>query len=779
MFPLISFVLSVKLKVLEELLFFPDRPDVMTKFTTKVIANKKENPVLLSNGNLIGSGDMDLDRHYATFEDPYIKPSYLFALVAGNLSKLESSYKTKSGKNVCLRIYTEDHNLPKTQFAMDSLKASMKWDEDKYGLEYDLSLYSIVVIDDFNMGAMENKGLNIFNSKVVLACPKTATDGDYNRIEGVIGHEYFHNWTGNRVTCRDWFQLSLKEGLTVFRDQEFSGDMNSKSVKRIEDVAMLRTAQFPEDSGPLAHPVRPSHYLKIDNFYTLTIYEKGAEIVRMYQTIFGVDGFRKGMDLYFKRHDGQAVTCDDFFKSMFDANHTSNSQTPLHIGFEEFSSTFFRWYTQPGTPRVEIKTSFDEKKEIFTINVHQKPPQIQGLKENIDFKPYFIPISIGLLDSKTGKENDLYQSMVLHLKDESSTYTFHNIKHRPIPSFFRGFSAPVIAEYDYTDEELCFLLEHDTDYFNRWESVQKLYKKVLVSLCKSEGNQIESTINNLINSLRSILVQSLDEKIDKSFVSLCLVFPSDAEILAILAPIDPTIVYQASRTLKKKIATALIQFLGEVIKENDFSVESIDNKNKSQRLITNTCLSLSVHSDIQSNNLRENLLQRVTQATIMTNQISALSFLSHIECEEREKAIKAFHDQWQDEKLVMLKWFQVVAGSNVSNNLGNVKDLMSLPQFDLKNPNSVYSLVGGFTSSVVNYHNIDGSGYEFLGDLVIELNKINPQVASRMARPLTKWRLYDTKRQEKIKANSKRILNAPELSENVYEIISNSLKENE
>jgi len=654
---------------------------------------------------------------------------------------------------------------------MESLKASMKWDEDRFGLEYDLNIFNIVAADDFNMGAMENKSLNIFNSRLVLASPETATDLDYNRIEGVIGHEYFHNWTGNRVTCRDWFQLSLKEGLTVFRDQEFSAYMNSAPVKRIEDVMIVRSRQFAEDGGPMAHPVRPASYMKIDNFYTLTVYDKGAEVIRMYQTLLGVEGFRKGMDLYFERHDGQAVTTDDFYKAMEDANNTS-------LG------TFKLWYSQAGTPTLKVSTEYNKELKTFSLTCSQTlpdTPDFSGKKE-----PQLIPIAVGLVGSD-GKDmtlksvsegNNPVQDIkggasthVLRLTKWNQTFTFHNIAEKPIPSVLRNFSAPVKLTCEQSDEELIFLLANDSDAFNRWEAGQRLVTKLILNQLElyQSGKDMEMD-SNLIEAFKKIL---LDESLDREFRAYAMVLPSVEELVDKVQNADPVSIYQARKFVLKGLAQGLKDDLMSTFqKNNSKGPYKPDREGKARRALRNICLSYLGNVAGQDEDVKGVLLDAFKNATNMTDQMAALGALCMSADNDRKNALQSFYKQWSNEPLVLLKWLTIQADSNIPGNLEVVKELMTHPAFDIKNPNKVYSLIGGFTRSAVNFHAADG--YTFLADVVMQLDKINPQVAARMVNPFTKWKRYDEGHQVLMKEQLNKILQSNP-SENVYEIVYKSL----
>ena len=752
--------------------YWPDRSDVLTTFTVKIVADKGKYPVLLSNGNEVASGDLEGGKHFAVWVDPFPKPCYLFALVAGDLVALQDAFTTKSGKEVMLRIFTEAHNADKTGYAMVSLKASMAWDEERFGLEYDLNQFNIVAVDDFNMGAMENKSLNIFNSRLVLASPQTATDYDYTRIEGVIGHEYFHNWTGNRVTCRDWFQLSLKEGLTVFRDQEFTGYMNSIPTKRIDDVQMLRSRQFAEDAGPMAHPVRPASYMKIDNFYTVTVYEKGAEVIRMYQTLLGRDGFRKGMDLYFQRHDGQAVTCDDFYAAMEDANGTS-------LG------NFRLWYSQAGTPTLEVTTAYEG--DVFTMRCKQTLPATPA--DEGEKAPQLIPIKLGLL-GPDGKELPLTTVAVdggapapvevaggnalVKLTQWEQTFAFQGVAAKPVPSVLREFSAPVVLKMDQSDEELKFLLAHDTDSFNKWESMQRLSAGLILKLYPAavagEALQMDG---GLVEAVKSVLA---DKALDKEFVSLALDLPALSELVNMVPGglADPVALHRARLFVGTEIARALKAEFVAIYQANcSDQPYSPDSASKGQRALKNGALRylalLEGDADVKAL-----VAAAFKGATNMTDQIAALGAIALHDTPERKQALESFRAQWEKENLVMLKWLGIQAGSNIEGNVAAVKALMEHPAFDIKNPNKVYSLVGGFTRSMVNFHNADGSGYRLLADMIITLDKLNPQVAARMVGPFTRFKKYDAARQALMKAELQRILDIKPCT-NVFEIVSKSL----
>ena len=729
--------------------YFLDRPDVMGKFTTTIRGDKQSNPVMLSNGNLIDSGDLDNGRHFAKWQDPFKKPAYLFALVAGDLEQVSDSYTTTSGKDVKLEIYTEAHNIDKCDHAMQSLKCAMKWDEERFGLEYDLDIYMIVAVDDFNMGAMENKGLNVFNSKLVFASPETATDNDYINIEAVIGHEYFHNWTGNRVTCRDWFQLSLKEGLTVFRDQEFTADLHSRSVKRIEDVRMLRTHQFTEDASPMAHPIRPQSFMEINNFYTMTVYEKGAEVVRLYNTLLGQDGFRKGMNLYFERHDGQAVTTEEFLAAMADANGVDLSQMQ-------------NWYDQAGTPMVDASMEYDADAKTCTLNF------VQSYKEG-DKQPVLIPIELGLLDS-TGKE---IHAETIQLTEVQQSFTFENITEKPMPSLLRDFSAPVKLNYNYSIDETIFLMQHDSDSFNRWEASQRLAKILLLEMLQARKNGDAMGVEpKVIDAYQQVLE---NDSLDHALRAEALTLPSETDLAEMVEQADPEAIHEVRTFLAKSIAQGLRLSLEQTYENLQEQGEyEIDAASIGKRRLKNVCLNYL--GKINDPSIYEQCYQQFTDSKNMTDTLSALAVLININCPQRDQALTDFEQKWQHDTLVMDKWFVMQATSSLSDTLDNVKSLMDHKLFSIKNPNKVRSLIGAFSSgNPVNFHKADGSGYEFHADRVLELDKLNPQVASRMVRALMNWRHYEAGRSELMRKQLEKIKEQDGLSGDVFEIVSKAL----
>ncbi|MDH0894777.1 MULTISPECIES: aminopeptidase N [unclassified Pseudomonas] len=749
--------------------YYLDRPDVMSTFTTTLSAEQHSYPVLLSNGNPIASGSEEGGRHWATWEDPFRKPAYLFALVAGDLWCVEDTFTTMSAREVTLRIYVEPENIDKVQHAMDSLKKSMKWDEQVYGREYDLDIFMIVAVNDFNMGAMENKGLNIFNSSCVLARAETATDAAHQRVEAVVAHEYFHNWSGNRVTCRDWFQLSLKEGFTVFRDAEFSADMNSRTVKRIEDVAYLRTHQFAEDAGPMAHPVRPDAYMEISNFYTLTIYEKGSEVLRMIHTLLGAEKFRKGSDLYFQRHDGQAVTCDDFVKAMEDASGVDLSQ-------------FKRWYSQAGTPRLEVSESYDAAANTYRLQFRQSCPATPGQAEKL---PFVIPVELALLDAQgrelplqlVGEERPAGRSRVLQVTQAEQAFTFVNIAEKPLPSLLRGFSAPVKLSFPYGRDQLMFLMQHDSDGFNRWEAGQQLAVQVLQELIgQHQRGEALALDQRLVAALRSVLE---NESLDQAMVAEMLSLPGEGYLTEIAEVADVDAIHAAREFARAQLAEALFEPLWkryqanrEISRATAYVAESSHFARRSLQNIALSYLMLTGRPEVLAATL-----EQYEACDNMTERLTALAVLVNSPFEaEKAKALEAFAEHFKDNALVMDQWFSVQAACTLPGGLVRVQTLMQHPAFTMKNPNKVRALIGAFAGqNLVNFHAADGSGYRFLADQVISLNASNPQIASRQLSPLTRWRKYDAPRQALMRGELERILASGELSSDVYEVVSKSL----
>ncbi len=749
--------------------YFLDRPDVMAKFTTTLVGDKDRYPVLLSNGNKIAHGELADNRHWVTWEDPFNKPCYLFALVAGQLDCVDDSFTTQSKRNISLQIFVEKHDLDKCAHAMQSLKNAMRWDEEVYGREYDLDLYMIVAVGHFNMGAMENKGLNVFNTKFVLARPDTATDFDYEHIEGVIAHEYFHNWTGNRITCRDWFQLSLKEGFTVFRDQQFTGDRTSKAVKRIEDVTNLRTRQFAEDAGPMAHPIRPDSYIEINNFYTLTVYEKGAEVVRMIHTLLGAEGFRKGSDLYFERHDGQAVTCDDFVNAMEAANGIDLSQ-------------FRRWYAQAGTPVVKVLQSYDPSAQTLTLTLNQQCPPTPGqaVKE-----PLHIPVTAGLIN-KNGSVapcklqycgGDLSRpetaEVILQLTGAEQTFTFEDLKEQPVVSILRGFSAPVKLVMERSLEELAFLLSYDSDTFNRWEAGQQLAGQVIAGLIADVQNGRELQLNPVIvTAFKQVMTQSWD---DLSYFSLLLSLPSETYLAEQMQVVDVEAIHKAREFVVRSLAEQLQAQFKTLYRECHRDESGLfDAGAIGRRRIKNTCLAFL--GRLEQPDIQQWSQQQFESSKNMTDQMAALAVVVNGSNPAKQQCLAGFYQQWQAEALVIDKWFALQASSYTPGTFATVQALMQHPAFDLKNPNRVRALIGAFSqANPLHFHAANGQGYHFLADQIIALNTLNPQVASRMLSALTSWRRYDEGRQALMKAQLERIMTTEDISKDVYEVASKSL----
>jgi aminopeptidase N len=730
--------------------YFLDRPDVMATYQVTLRALRTDFPILLSNGNLIKEEDLGNGWHAAVWEDPFPKPSYLFALVAGKLEAIERIIKSQSGKDKLLQVWVEAKDLEKTEHAMESLIASIKWDEKRYGLELDLDRFMIVAVGDFNMGAMENKGLNIFNTKFVLANPETATDVDYANVESVVAHEYFHNWTGNRVTCRDWFQLSLKEGLTVFRDQEFSADQmgsdSGKAVKRIEDVRLLRQVQFPEDAGPMAHPIRPDSYQEINNFYTVTVYEKGAEIVRMQQTLLGKDGFRKGMDLYFKRHDGQAVTCDDFVAAMADANHKDLEQ-------------FKRWYSQAGTPRVHIEESFDG--DTYQVHFTQSCAPTSGQDKKL---PFHIPLLYKLLGTdQIGQEN------LFELRDEKQTLVIKGLSKKPTLSINRHFSAPIILDFEQSEEELLTLLREDDDAFNRWEAAQKLFIKAILN-----NRDLDPA---LIETLRFVLN---DEKLDAAFKDLVFTLPAESYLYEQVAVIDPQLIHKSRRKIRSQLALNLHdEWLKTYQRNSSAEPYTTDAISAGKRSLKN--LSLNMLLDSQHPEAQKLALEQYQSANSMTDRYGALSAMVQNASGYAKECLDHFYQYFESDALVIDKWFGLQASrqpelNNSSSILQDVIQLRNHPDFHIKNPNRARSLIHAFCMNNPGaFHQTDGKSYQFWAQQVVELNEINPQVAARLARALDRWKQFSPSYQIHMKSALKFVSDHKNLSSDVAEVINKAL----
>ncbi|MDN4054598.1 aminopeptidase N [Massilia sp. YIM B02763] len=769
-----SFYTQCEAEGFRRITYFPDRPDVMAKFTVMLRADKDKYPVLLSNGNLIEQGDLEDGRHYALWEDPFKKPSYLFALVAARLVCQEETFRLADGRDALLQVWVEEGNLDKTDYAMQSLKHSIRWDEERWNLELDLDRFMIVAVGDFNMGAMENKGLNIFNTKYVLANPRVATDTDFQGIEAVVGHEYFHNWTGNRVTCRDWFQLSLKEGLTVFRDQEFSADMigtdTGRAVTRIDQVRTLRQAQFPEDAGPMAHPVRPDSFVEINNFYTVTVYEKGAEVVRMYQTLLGREGFRKGMDLYFARHDEQAVTCDDFRMAMADANNRD-------------LTLFERWYSQAGTPVVQAETRYDAENQTYTLRLLQSCPPTPGQPEKL---PFHIPVAVGLL-GEDGRDLPLVVdgkeyggTAVLELTEADQTFVFTGVAEQPTPSILRDFSAPVILKYGYSDAELVHLFSHDSDPVNRWEAGQRLAMSRLLKLAAqvdtANPDKVKLDLDDVfVEAMRKILA---DETLDPAFREQALLLPSETMVADQLEVVDPLAIHVARQFVRADIGARLRAELLAQYEANQTPGEySPDAESIGKRALKNLALSyLCAAPDAESIALAQ---KQFDEAGNMTDRVAALAALVHARAAgaaaNSADSLQRFYDEFQNEALVVDKWFAMQASAPTTN-VAAVRELMTHKAFTLRNPNRARSLVSTFCAgNPVGFHAPDGSGYAFWAEQVIALDALNPQVASRLARAMDRWRRYTPALQAHMKKALQQVAGQAKLSNDVREVVGKAL----
>ncbi|MBL8446703.1 MAG: aminopeptidase N [Zoogloeaceae bacterium] len=762
--------------------YFPDRPDVMARYSVTLEAAKDACPVLLSNGNLVAQGDLPDGRHFARWEDPFPKPSYLFALVAADLVVLDRKVRTRSGREVLLQVWVEEGNLDRTEHAMDSLVAALRWDEDTFGLELDLDRYMIVAVSDFNMGAMENKGLNIFNAKYVLANPRTATDADFENIESVVAHEYFHNWTGNRVTCRDWFQLTLKEGLTVFRDQQFSADMmaraageagadSARAVVRIDNVRNLRSAQFPEDAGPMAHPIRPDSYEEINNFYTATVYEKGAEVIRMLHTLLGPEGFRNGMDLYFSYHDGQAVTCDDFVACMAEANGVD-------------LDAFLGWYSQAGTPRLAASGTWDDASGTFTLNLSQRTPPTPGQPDKLALP---IPVAVGLIGpdgadlpvTLAGEAHPGATTRVLQLQTSEAHFVFTGLPTEPVPSILRGYSAPVILDLAESDERLAFRMGHDSDPFNRWDAAQRYFERVALQLvADAQAGGKASIPDGLFAACRSLLN---DNGLDPAFRAQALALPGEAYLLERMAQADPA----ALRGALIRLTTALGRQLEAewLACHEDLTVAGpyrYHPGDAGRRALRNLALRYLCGAGVEDG--IERAVAQFQAAGNMTDRFGALSALVQSAAPVREQALAIFHSEFERDPLVLDKWFALQAGAwrwsaDAPATLERVAALTEDPAFNFTNPNKVYALLGTFfRANPGEFHRLDGEGYAFWTDQVIRLNSHNPQVAARMARALEHWRRFIPALQDAIQPQLEAVVDLPELSGDVREIIEKALR---
>ena len=745
--------------------YFLDRPDVLARYTVTLSGDEAKYPVLLSNGNCVARGKGEAGIHWARWQDPFPKPCYLFAMVAGDLACVEDEFITLSGRRVVLQVFVQHHNATQCEHALRSLQKAMQWDEEVFGREYDLDIYMIVAVDDFNMGAMENKGLNVFNSRYVLAKPHSATDADYDAIESIIGHEYFHNWSGNRVTCRDWFQLSLKEGFTVFRDQEFSADMSSRAVNRIADVNALRTGQFREDAGPMAHPVRPESYVEINNFYTMTVYNKGAELIRMMRAIIGAQKFRAGTDLYFARHDGQAVTTDDFVRALEDASATDLTQ-------------FKRWYSQAGTPTLRIERNYDTVAHTCTLTVRQTCPATPGQP---DKQPFHLPLALGLLDAN-GKDIALQLSgeakpgsttRVLQIQNPEEHYTFINIPYKPVPSLLRGFSAPVKIEVDLSEAERCFLMAHDSDLFNRWEASQQLLVQIILKLIERlKKGQALALDAEYVGAVRLMLN---DPQLDPALVAQALSLPAETYIAEFMPVVDPDAIHNACHFVRRTLAIELSDIWRQVFANNrDVGEHSIDAKAIARRALKNTALGYLM--ELNDLDIRRACIEQFRSGNNMTDVLAALIFLINSEGAEGDTALEAFYTQWQDDNLVLDKWFTIQSTSRRADTLQRVVALTQHSAFNIRNPNRIRSVIGAFAhGNHVRFHELSGAGYALLADYVIALNTLNPQVAARLVSAFTAWRRYDIRRQVLMRTQLERLRDHAELCKDVYEIVSKSL----
>ena len=744
--------------------YFPDRPDVMSLFTTTVEADRGHYPVLLSNGNLIARGTLENGRHYATWHDPFPKPCYLFALVAGDLAVIEDRFVTRSGREVLLQIYVQHGNEERSHHALASLKRAMRWDEDRYGREYDLDRYMIVAVDDFNMGAMENKGLNIFNSRFVLASPETATDRDYVNIEGVIAHEYFHNWSGNRVTCRDWFQLSLKEGFTVFRDQQFTADMIASAVKRIGDVRLLRNHQFAEERGPMAHPVRPDAYVEINNFYTLTVYEKGAEVVRMLHTLIGEEGFRRGTDLYFARHDGQAVTCEDFVQALEDAND---------IDLRHFR----RWYSQSGTPWVSAYGDYDADTHRYTLELRQFTPPTadQAHKE-----PLHIPVRLALFDrdgkalplSLEGEDKGGACEVVVSLTEAKQQFGFMDVPVPPVPSLLRGFSAPVQMEFELSDADLAFLAAGDSDSFNRWEAAQTLALRAIQHLLKADADRVPLQLSETLEAAFVNLLST--QHIDAALCAEALTLPDENYLAELGTHADPEAIHRVREFVRREIALRHREMLTATYKRLSTDRYRIDAEAMGRRHLRNLCLDyLAATADTD---IFMQAWEQYQGADNMTDALAALTVLVHHDAPQAGAGLDDFYRRWRGEPLVLDKWFAIQATAPCERTLTQVEQLGRHADYCITNPNRVRSLWASFSmSNPVVFHHPSGKGYQLLADQVLTLNTLNPQIAARLLTPLTLWQRYRVPLQQLICNELERIAATPALSKDVYEVVAKSL----
>ncbi|EPT1733569.1 aminopeptidase N [Providencia stuartii] len=742
--------------------YYQDRPDVLARYTTTITADKQRYPYLLSNGNRIAEGTLADGRHWVKWQDPFPKPSYLFALVAGDFDVLRDTFVTRTGREVALELFVDKGNLDRAPWAMQSLKNAMKWDEDRFGLEYDLDIYMIVAVDFFNMGAMENKGLNVFNSKYVLAKNETATDKDYLNIESVIGHEYFHNWTGNRITCRDWFQLSLKEGLTVFRDQEFSSDLGSRSVNRINNVKVMRAAQFAEDASPMAHPIRPEKVIEMNNFYTLTVYEKGAEVIRMIHTLLGEEMFQAGMQLYIHRHDGSAATCDDFVQAMEDASNVD-------------LSLFRRWYSQSGTPVLTVRDEYFPEKQQYVLHVSQMTPPTADQSEK---QPLHIPLDIELYgeDGAVIPLQYLGSSVnaVLNVTQASQTFTFDNVPSRPVPSLLREFSAPVKLDYPYSDEQLAFLMQYASNEFSRWDAAQQLIgNSVKINVANYQAGNALVLPEHVIDAFRAVL---LNDTIDPALAALILTLPSENEMAEFFQTIDPDAIHHVANFIAHQLATAMADEFLAVYQSIKIDGYRVDHSDIAKRSLRNVCLQYIAAGDDQA--LADKLVsEQFKLADNMTDSLAALTAASESQLPCLESLMTAFDERWHHDGLVMDKWFTLQGTSPAPDVLQKVRSLLNHRSFSMSNPNRVRSLVGAFTSGNPSaFHAKDGSGYQFLYEILVDLNTRNPQVASRLIEPLIRLKRFDDKRQGLMRNTLEQLKALDNLSGDLFEKVTKALE---
>ncbi|MEQ4625957.1 aminopeptidase N [Providencia manganoxydans] len=742
--------------------YYLDRPDVLARYTTTITADRQRYPYLLSNGNRIADGILEDGRHWVKWQDPFPKPSYLFALVAGDFDVLRDTFVTRTGREVALELFVDKGNLDRAPWAMQSLKNAMKWDEERFGLEYDLDIYMIVAVDFFNMGAMENKGLNVFNSKYVLAKNETATDKDYLNIESVIGHEYFHNWTGNRITCRDWFQLSLKEGLTVFRDQEFSSDLGSRSVNRINNVKVMRAAQFAEDASPMAHPIRPEKVIEMNNFYTLTVYEKGSEVIRMIHTLLGEEMFQAGIQLYVHRHDGSAATCDDFVQAMEDASNVD-------------LSLFRRWYSQSGTPILTVRDEYFPEKQQYVLHVSQMTPPTADQSEK---HPLHIPLDIELY-GEDGEVIPLQHhgspvNSVLNITQESQSFTFDEVTSRPVPSLLREFSAPVKLDYPYLDEQLAFLMQYASNEFSRWDAAQQLisnYVKINV-----ENYQAGKTLilpEHVIDAFRAVL---LSDDIDPALAALILTLPSENEMAESFQIIDPDAIHAVADFIAHQLAVGMADEFLAVYQSIQIDGYRVDHQDIAKRALRNVCLQYIAAGDDQP--LADKLVSKQFYgADNMTDSLAALTAASESQLPCLAELMAEFDERWHHDGLVMDKWFTLQGSRPAADVLETVRSLLNHRSFTMSNPNRVRSLVGAFTSgNPAAFHALDGSGYQFLYEILVDLNTRNPQVASRLIEPLIRLKRFDEKRQNLMRNTLEQLKGLDNLSGDLFEKVTKALE---